>query len=69
MSPSPSDDEKTDVLLACRHGDLEDLQAFVNQYGATELANIRDGNQNSVLHMICANGHLGEFAVDHFFLS
>ncbi|PPQ78983.1 hypothetical protein CVT25_002267 [Psilocybe cyanescens] len=58
MSPTPSDDYKAEVFLSCRYGDLEDVQAFVSKYGATSLTNVRDENENCVLHMICANGHL-----------
>ncbi|KAF9529772.1 ankyrin repeat-containing domain protein [Crepidotus variabilis] len=56
---SLSDDVKQDLLLACRHGDLEDVQTFVTQYGAEILLETRDDNGNSVLHMISANGHVG----------
>ncbi|KAF8161373.1 ankyrin repeat-containing domain protein [Crassisporium funariophilum] len=55
---SLNDDEKDDLLLACRYGDLEDVQAFVKQYGSTPLADIRDDNKNCMLHMVCANGHI-----------
>ncbi|KAF9486077.1 cytoplasmic protein [Pholiota conissans] len=58
MSSNLSDDDKTDLLLACRYGDLEDVQAFVNQHGASSLSEIWDDNGNSVLHMSSANGHL-----------
>ncbi|KDR75580.1 hypothetical protein GALMADRAFT_248063 [Galerina marginata CBS 339.88] len=58
MSLTLSDDDKDDILLACRYGDLEDVQAFVKQHGASCLTDIRDENENSVLHMVCANGHV-----------
>jgi len=54
---SLSDDDKDDLLLACRYGDLEDVQTFVTDYGSEVLNEIRDDNGNSVLHMVCANGH------------
>jgi ankyrin repeat protein len=60
MSSNLSNDDKADLLLACRYGDLEDVQAFVNQHGASSLSDIRDDNHNSILHMSSANGHLGE---------
>lgn len=56
---SISDDVKEDVFLACRYGELEAVQAFVKEHGELSLAEIRDENHNSILHMICANGHIG----------
>ncbi|KAF8963628.1 cytoplasmic protein [Flammula alnicola] len=58
MSSVLSDDDKDDLLLACRYGDLEDVQTFVKQHGSSSLPDIRDDNGNSILHMVCANGHL-----------
>ena len=57
--PIPTDEEKDEVLLACRYGDLDDIQQFVEKFGAAPLNDIRDGSGNSVLHMVCANGHTG----------
>lgn len=57
---APNDEEKEDLLLACRYGDLQDVQQFVAQFGAETLACIQDDNANTVLHMACGNGHLGE---------
>ncbi|EAU91192.1 cytoplasmic protein [Coprinopsis cinerea okayama7 len=47
-----------DLLLACRYGDLEDVEAFVKQHGPTALGAVLDDNKNTVLHMVSANGHL-----------
>ena len=61
--PAPSsltDDDKDDLLLACRYGDLEDVQTFVTEHGPEILNEIRDDNGNCVLHMVCANGHIGK---------
>lgn len=58
MANIPEDD-RDELLLSCRYGDLEDIQAFVDRHGASSLAEIRDHNQNTVLHMASANGHLG----------
>ncbi|KAG5219688.1 cytoplasmic protein [Salix suchowensis] len=55
---APNDEEKEDLLLACRYGDLQDVQQFIAQFGAEILASIQDDNANTVLHMACANGHL-----------
>ena len=61
MSPSLTDDDRDDFLLAGRYGDFEDVQSFVAQHGATAIVDIRDENENTILHMVCANGHLGEY--------
>jgi uncharacterized protein len=58
-SPVPSDEEKHELLLSCRYGDLEDVQQFVKRFGPGPLADLRDDNGNTVLHMICGNGHIG----------
>ncbi|KAF9515484.1 hypothetical protein BS47DRAFT_1371997 [Hydnum rufescens UP504] len=55
MPPSP--DQEEDLLLACRYGDIDDVRIFVETYGALALEGIRDEHQNTVLHMLCANGH------------
>jgi ankyrin repeat protein len=55
----PSVDEEEDVLLACRYGDIDDVRLFVDTHGALALGSIRDEHQNTVLHMISANGHDG----------
>ncbi|KAG5642210.1 hypothetical protein DXG03_003402 [Asterophora parasitica] len=53
-----TDEDKDEILLAGRYGDLEDIREFVSKFGAEPLAEIRDENDNSVLHMVCGNGHL-----------
>jgi ankyrin repeat protein len=55
-----SEDEKDDVLFACRCGDFDAVKEFANKYGDHELDNLRDENGNSILHMAAANGHVGE---------
>jgi len=59
----PTAEEKEDVFLSCRYGDLEDIQQFVKNFGPEPLSEIRDENSNSILHMICGNGHKGEFYI------
>ena len=62
--PAPSsltDDDKDDLLLACRYGDLEDVQTFMTEHGPEILNEIHDNNGNCVLHMVCANGHTGKY--------
>jgi hypothetical protein len=56
----PSNEEQVELLLSCRYGDLEDVQEFVKKFGPGSLTKIRDDNGNTVLHMICGNGHSGE---------
>jgi len=56
----PSDDDKEDVFVACRYGDLEDVQLFVTKFGHSSLSDVRDENGNSILHMVSGNGHTGE---------
>ncbi|CCM03944.1 uncharacterized protein FIBRA_06097 [Fibroporia radiculosa] len=53
----PSNDEIEDLILSCRYGDLDDIQHFVDCFGPDHLNNARDDNGNTVLHMVCANGH------------
>ncbi|EPQ55269.1 ankyrin [Gloeophyllum trabeum ATCC 11539] len=53
-----TDEEKEDLLLSCRYGDLDDVKEFVNKYGQAPLAEVRDENGNTVLHMASGNGHI-----------
>ncbi|CCA70315.1 hypothetical protein PIIN_04254 [Serendipita indica DSM 11827] len=61
---SPSHDELEDLMLSCRYGDLEDVQTFVDRFGWTPLDEVRDESGNTILHMICGNGHLGPLLID-----
>lgn len=65
----PSNDDKDDLLLSCRYGDLEDIQEFVNKFGPGSLNDIRDDNGNSILHMVAANGHIGVYSHPSFLSS
>lgn len=60
-----TDDDKDDLLLSCRYGDLDEIQEFQRKFGPESLADVRDANGNSVLHMVCANGHLGEYEMTY----
>jgi len=60
VKKSPTPEEIEDVLLSCRYGDLEDVQAFVEQFGDEPLKTARDDRGNNVIHMCCGNGHTGE---------
>ncbi|EJT96996.1 hypothetical protein DACRYDRAFT_59950 [Dacryopinax primogenitus] len=55
--PTPSADEIEELLLSCRYGDLEDVRAFVEKFGAAAAAEARDDRGSNVLHMCAANGH------------
>ncbi|KAF8234426.1 hypothetical protein L208DRAFT_837317 [Tricholoma matsutake] len=54
----PTDDDKDNVLSSCRYGDLDELQDYVKKFGPDSLAEVRDANGNSILHMVCGNGHI-----------
>jgi uncharacterized protein len=54
-----SDDDKEELLLCCRYGELDEVQCFVGKYGAEVLEDVRDDNGNTALHMACGNGHEG----------
>jgi len=53
----PSEEAKDDFLLSCRYGDLEDIQDFLKNFGPRPLSDLRDDHGNTVLHMVCGNGH------------
>lgn len=55
----PTSDDKDELLLSCRYGDLEDIQQFVEKFGQDVVSQVRDDNDNTVLHMTAANGHEG----------
>lgn len=55
----PTEEDKEELLLSCRYGDLEDIQTFVNKFGPDPLNDVRDESGNCVLHMVAANGHTG----------
>ncbi|KIY63930.1 hypothetical protein CYLTODRAFT_402512 [Cylindrobasidium torrendii FP15055 ss-10] len=57
VRPHPTTDETDEILLSCRYGDLEDVQAFVEKFGVEALWEVKDANANTVVHMISANGH------------
>jgi hypothetical protein len=55
----PSHEDLEEVLLNCRYGELDELQAFVEKFGWKPINEVRDESGNTILHMICGNGHLG----------
>ncbi|KAF8591072.1 ankyrin [Ramaria rubella] len=52
-----TEDDKEELLLSCRYGELDQVQHFVDKYGAGSLGEVRDENGNTILHMTCGNGH------------
>ncbi|TDL16455.1 cytoplasmic protein [Rickenella mellea] len=54
----PTIDERDELLLSCRYGELEEVQQFVEKYGKEIVSDIKDENGNTVLHMVSGNGHL-----------
>jgi ankyrin repeat protein len=61
MSTKPTEEQVEELLLSCRYGDLEDVKAFVEQFGVDPVQQARDDRGNNVLHMCCGNGHAGEY--------
>ncbi|KAJ3752481.1 ankyrin repeat-containing domain protein [Lentinula raphanica] len=55
--PTPSSEDKDELFLSCRYGDLEDVQEYIQKFGPESLSEIRDDNGNTILHMISGNGH------------
>ncbi|KAK4049058.1 hypothetical protein OIV83_004420 [Microbotryomycetes sp. JL201] len=59
-APEPTRDELDELLLCARYGDeqdLSDMRHFTAQYGTRWLADARDDNGNTCLHLAGANGH------------
>ncbi|CAE6354436.1 unnamed protein product [Rhizoctonia solani] len=54
---APTNDDYEDLVLSCRYGDIDDVRLFVDKFGVEAAASARDENGNTVLHMVCANGH------------
>ncbi|KAJ7286850.1 ankyrin repeat-containing domain protein [Mycena rebaudengoi] len=55
--PVPTTDDKDELLLSCRYGDVDDVKLFVEQFGFDAVADVRDDNGNTPIHMLCGNGH------------
>ena len=58
--PLPTEDDRENLLLSCRYDDLDEVQCFVTKFGSDALSSVRDASGNTVLHMACGNGHIGE---------
>ena len=57
---TPSPEEVDDFLLSCRYGELEEVTAFVEKFGAEAVVNARDDRGNTAVHMCSGNGHVGK---------
>jgi ankyrin repeat protein len=57
LSPTPEDIEE--LLLIARYGELDELKSFTGNFGSKSLIDARDEDGNTILHMVCGNGHLG----------
>ena len=57
--PSPTPEDTEELLLIARYGELDELKSFIEKFGTKPLADARDEDGNTVLHMVCGNGHLG----------
>ncbi|KZT05432.1 cytoplasmic protein [Laetiporus sulphureus 93-53] len=55
---TPTSEDIEELLLSCRYGDLDDIRQFIDGFGADPVNDARDENGNTVLHMVCANGHI-----------
>lgn len=57
--PNPSDEDKEELLLSCRFDELDEIKQFIQNFGPEILNDIRDDNNNTIIHMVAANGHTG----------
>lgn len=57
--PSPTPEDTEELLLIARYGELDELKSFIEKFGAKPLTDARDEDGNTILHMVCGNGHLG----------
>ncbi|KAK4688543.1 hypothetical protein P7C73_g1568, partial [Tremellales sp. Uapishka_1] len=56
--PEPSIEDQEEFLLSCRYGELEEVTAYTEKYGWASVGGIKDDRGSTVLHMVCANGHV-----------
>ncbi|GHJ85569.1 hypothetical protein NliqN6_1971 [Naganishia liquefaciens] len=56
-STNPTDEQVEELLLSSRYGDLDEVRAFVEEFGVEAVQQARDDRGNNVLHMCCGNGH------------
>ena len=56
---SPTSEDIEELLLIARYGELDELESFIEKFGTKPLIDARDEDGNTVLHMVCGNGHIG----------
>ena len=56
----PTEELIEDVLLSCRYGEVDEVRAFAEEFGWDAVVSAKDERGNTVLHMCCGNGHLGQ---------
>ena len=57
--PPPTPEDIEELLLIARYGELDELKSFIEKFGTKPLTDARDEDGNTILHMVCGNGHLG----------
>ena len=57
--PPPAPEDIEELLLIARYGELDELKSFIEKFGTKPLTDARDEDGNTILHMVCGNGHLG----------
>jgi len=57
--PPPTQEDIEELLLIARYGELDELKSFIEKFGTKPLTDARDEDGNTILHMVCGNGHLG----------
>ncbi|KAH0828965.1 cytoplasmic protein [Lanmaoa asiatica] len=62
MPDNPTDDDRQELLLSCRYGDLQDIHLFVSKFSPDALNSVQDDNGNTILHMAAGNGHMDVLA-------
>jgi hypothetical protein len=62
--PTPTSEDTEELLLIARYGELDELKSFIEKFGSKPLTDARDQDGNTILHMVCGNGHLGTTHTD-----
>ena len=57
----PTQEQVDELILSCRFGELDEVKEFTDEFGWESVNAARDDRGNTVLHMVCGNGHLGTY--------
>ncbi len=57
---APTQEQIDELILSCRYGELDEVKQFTDEFGWDPVNQARDDRGNTVLHMICGNGHIGK---------